>query len=846
MGKKVKTGKQRKDKFYHLAKESGYRARSAFKLIQLNRKFGFLQQARVCVDLCAAPGGWLQVAANNMPVSSIVLGIDLVPIKSIPNVTTFQADITTDQCKELIKKELKTWKADVFLNDGAPNVGTAWVHDAFTQAQLALSALKLASEFLKKGGWFVTKLFRSKDYTALLWVFEQLFKKVHSTKPQASRNESAEIFVVCQGYLAPDKLDEKFLNPKFVFQQIEQDSKVKLDILRPEKQIRQREGYPENNVSLHTTVTAKDFIHSTDAIDFLSTANKITVSEEEIKSHPATTSEVVQCCEDIKVLGKKELKTLLAWRKKLRKELVQTKETSEQTDDNVEVLEATKEDEEEELQHVISDIKAAEDKQVAKKKKRIREAKKKMRERLASKLEASTEEAGIQEQDLFALNLLKNKEDIKVVDEADPDMADDGREESNDELDNDSDSDSEDSDAYVYGDDDLYEKQPKRKQEEVIDSQPKLKKRKKEDVSENPLLVEMDEDEDENNDTNKTEDKSTAAVKRAKQWYQKDIFKEVENDGVDGDDDDGDEEDDDYDIDQMLMNFKRKGGKVVEKASDHNGDADVVKPKQDSENITSENVDDLDADDDDDADDDSDDADDDDCSDEDDSDYESEIDDRSISQGKKTKESINSGDTKEQKESDFEIAKDNHLSAEELAIGTAMVTSKRRRRDIIEMAYNRYSFNDEGLPKWFTEDENKHTYRQVPVTREEVEQYKQRERELNARPIKKVIEAKAKKKSKLVMKLNRARKKAQGILDSTETSAREQQDQIKGIYKRAGLTKKKHVKPTFVVAKKSLAGKKYKRPDGVKGTYKVVDPRMKADLRAAKSKEKTKGRKKKR
>ncbi|XP_008937547.1 PREDICTED: pre-rRNA processing protein FTSJ3, partial [Merops nubicus] len=385
---------------------AGFRSRSSFKLLQLNRKFQFLQKARALLDLCAAPGGWLEgLSSSSLPLTP---GVDLVPIKPIPNVVTLQEDITTEKCRQALRKELQTWKVDVVLNDGAPNVGASWVHDAYSQANLTLMALKLACEFLCKGGWFITKVFRSRDYQPLLWIFQQFFSKVQATKPQASRNESAEIFVVCQGYQAPDKIDSKFFDPKYAFKEVEVQTKSVSELVSKKKP--KAEGYADGDTTLYHRFTLMDFLKAPNPVDFLSKANEITLEDGELENHSCTTEELRQCCRDIRVLGRKELRYWghwegvlggpggWAWREQRRwSELLpfgslssgeeEEGKEEEEKEKKMAVADEGAKEEEEEVELALAEMKAKELAELKRKKKKLLKEQRKQRERVELKMD---------------------------------------------------------------------------------------------------------------------------------------------------------------------------------------------------------------------------------------------------------------------------------------------------------------------------------------------------------------------------------------------------------------------------------------------------------------------------
>ncbi|VDK78531.1 unnamed protein product [Litomosoides sigmodontis] len=456
MGKKTKIGKQRRDKYYHLAKEAGYRSRAAFKLLQLNKRFEFLQKSRAVVDLCAAPGGWLQVATQNMPVSSLCIGVDLVPIKPINRCITLQGDITTEKTRHMVRKELHGWGADCVLHDGAPNIGRNWVQDAFQQNCLTLSALKLATQILSKNGVFVTKVFRSSDYHHLISVFEKLFKQVHVWKPAASRLESAEIFVVCEKYLKPEKVSPDLLDPKKVFAESTQQSVTSNPQLMLQQRAKQKKvqaaGYENESLSLYKAINATDFIQSSNYLELLASAYKIDLDDERWLNDESTTDEVKCCLDDVKVCGPRELRLILKWRrsiiKKISEEMVLDK--AENAADGAVIVVNPEDERMAEIEQQLLTAKAEEKAALKKKKRKLLKdkANQEKRKKLKMLVEGDTYEIP-NEQELFSL-----KKVARVKDQRNIDIKKVSEPESKDENNSDSDQDSisDDSDDSIIDD----------------------------------------------------------------------------------------------------------------------------------------------------------------------------------------------------------------------------------------------------------------------------------------------------------------------------------------------------------------------------------------------------------
>jgi 23S rRNA (uridine2552-2'-O)-methyltransferase len=217
MAVRVKTAKQRKpsstawlarqlnDPYVAEAKRLGYRSRAAFKLIELDDRFRFLKRGARLVDLGAAPGGWTQIAATRTGAvegRGRLIATDILAMESVPGATFLQLDFLAPDAPEAIKAALGGL-ADVVLSDMAqPATGHA-ATDHLRIVALAEAAYEFAKEVLAPGGIFIAKVFQGGAEGELFGALKRDFANLRHAKPPASRAESAEVYVVAQGFRAP-------------------------------------------------------------------------------------------------------------------------------------------------------------------------------------------------------------------------------------------------------------------------------------------------------------------------------------------------------------------------------------------------------------------------------------------------------------------------------------------------------------------------------------------------------------------------------------------------------------------------------------------------------------------
>ncbi|KAL1916561.1 uncharacterized protein VTP21DRAFT_5752 [Calcarisporiella thermophila] len=219
-----KSSKDKRDVYYRLAKEQGWRARSAFKLLQLDEQFHLFENVRRAVDLCAAPGSWSQVLSKKLNENKSeqdepakIVAVDLQAMAPLPDVIQLQGDITKKSTAEQIISFFEGELADIVVCDGAPDVTGLHDMDEYIQAQLLLAALNITTHVLRPGGTFVAKIFRGKDITLLYAQLKIFFPVVTCSKPRSSRNSSIEAFIVCQNYSPPEGYIPTMANPLLDF-----------------------------------------------------------------------------------------------------------------------------------------------------------------------------------------------------------------------------------------------------------------------------------------------------------------------------------------------------------------------------------------------------------------------------------------------------------------------------------------------------------------------------------------------------------------------------------------------------------------------------------------------------
>lgn len=192
------------DPYVKLAQQQGYRARAAYKLIEILDTEKLMRQGDIIVDLGAAPGSWSQVARERLATPSgeldgRVIALDLLPMEAIAGVEFFQGDFREDEVLRELEERLAGQKVDLVISDMAPNLSGVGPADAARIQHVCELVLEFALEHLKPDGAVIVKAFHGSGFSQIVEMFKQHFKRVVERKPKASRDRSAETFLVSKG-----------------------------------------------------------------------------------------------------------------------------------------------------------------------------------------------------------------------------------------------------------------------------------------------------------------------------------------------------------------------------------------------------------------------------------------------------------------------------------------------------------------------------------------------------------------------------------------------------------------------------------------------------------------------
>ncbi len=196
MSSKSWRARQESDPYVRKARESGYRARAAFKLIELDEGDRLFEGGSRVVDLGAAPGSWSQVARERLGEDARIFALDLLPMEPIPGVDFLIGDFRENEVLEQLEELLQGSKVDLVLSDMAPNLSGIAPSDQARSVYLAELALDFARSWLDISGKLVVKVFQGAGFDELLTEFRRTFKTVKIRKPAASRSESREVYLV--------------------------------------------------------------------------------------------------------------------------------------------------------------------------------------------------------------------------------------------------------------------------------------------------------------------------------------------------------------------------------------------------------------------------------------------------------------------------------------------------------------------------------------------------------------------------------------------------------------------------------------------------------------------------